>query len=401
MPLSRLKIALLLSYICIASASAAIITPALPYIQRAYSLSHGALEWVVSIFLLGYAVGQLLYGPIANRFGRLVALRSGLIINLIGIVLCIFSIKLSNYSLLLIGRLVTALGAASGLSCTFMLLNESLNPTQAKHALSFAIVSFTVGIGLAVTVGGLVTQYLHWQDCFWILLAHGIAMLLLTRKFKETLYKPISLHPHIILARYIDTLKSFRLVVFSFAVGMVSAFAYGYSAAAPIYAQTLLHLSASQYAYWNLINMLGMLGSGLLSTFLMKKYGAKNVLLLGFSLMIPALISLILISMITNSSVLWFFITTALLYLFSGLVFPSASYFASNAISDKASASSMMSFINMGSAMISVIILGYLPFSSLSSFTIIMVIFFIITLLFGFCCKNRVFCKTDLPPMSN
>ena len=381
MVLSRLKIALLLSYICIASASAAIITPALPYIQRTYSLSHGALEWVVSIFLLGYVVGQLLYGPIANRFGRLTALRGGLIINLIGIVLCIIATKLSNYSLLLIGRLVTALGAASGLSCTFMLLNESLNPAQAKHALSFAIVSFTVGIGLAVTVGGLVTQYLHWQDCFWILLVHGIAMLLLTGKFKETLHKPISLHPRIILTRYIDTVKSSLLVVFSLAVGMVSAFAYGYSAAAPIYAQTLLHLSASQYGYWNLINMSGMLGSGFLSSFLIKKYGAKSILFLGFGLMIPALISLILISMLAYSSVLWFFITTALLYLFSGLLFPSASYFASNAIKDKANASSMMSFINMGSAMISVIILGYLPFSSLSSFAIIMTIFFIFTLI--------------------
>ncbi len=122
MTYSRLKIALLLSYIGIASASAAMITPALPNIQRDYSLSQGALEWIVSLFLLGYVMGQLLYGPIANRFGRLVALRSGLVINLSGIILCLITTILPHYFLLLVGRFLTALGAASGLSCTLMLI---------------------------------------------------------------------------------------------------------------------------------------------------------------------------------------------------------------------------------------------------------------------------------------
>jgi len=44
-----------------ASISAAIITPALPYIQKTYALTHGALESVISIFLLGYVLGQLVY----------------------------------------------------------------------------------------------------------------------------------------------------------------------------------------------------------------------------------------------------------------------------------------------------------------------------------------------------
>ena len=51
-----LKIAILLSYICIASISAAIITPALPQIEHSFALSHGALEWIISIFLLGMGI---------------------------------------------------------------------------------------------------------------------------------------------------------------------------------------------------------------------------------------------------------------------------------------------------------------------------------------------------------
>lgn len=75
--MGKLKIALLLSYVCIASISATIITPALPQIENTYSLNYGDVQWVVSIFLMGYVVGQLIYAPLANRFGRLNALRTG------------------------------------------------------------------------------------------------------------------------------------------------------------------------------------------------------------------------------------------------------------------------------------------------------------------------------------
>jgi len=379
MTISTSKTALLLSYISVASISAAIITPALPNIEQTYSLTHGALEWVVSLFLLGYVVGQLIYGPLANRFGRLFALRSGLVVNLVGIVLCIIAGTFSSYSFLLIGRLITALGAASGLTCTFILINELLTEEKAKRAMSFAIVSFTIGIALSVTIGGLITQYLHWQDCFWVLLVHGTVMLILTWQFPETLKKQTPLHPKAILLAYMHALKSTRLIIFSATVGMLSAFAYGYSAAAPLYAQDVLHLSPSHYGYWNLINMLGMLGSGFLSAYLIRRVGAKSVLLIGFGFMLPCLISLGLISLTSEGNPYWFFITTMLLYLFSGLLFPAASYFASNAITDKASASSMMSFINMGTAMLSVIVLGYLPFSTITSFAVTISGFYVIS----------------------
>ena len=78
-------------------------------------------------------------------------------------------------------------------------------------------------------------------------------------------------------------------------------------------------------------------------------------------------------------SVLWFFITTTFLYLFCSILFDGSSFFASNSIEDKASASSMMSFIYMLSAMISVIILGYLPFSSIVAFAGVITVFYLIT----------------------
>lgn len=379
--IGRLKIALMLSYICIASASAAIITPALPAIEAAFKLSHGALEWVVSIFLLGYVIGQLPYGIIANRFGRVRALRSGLILNCLGIIVCIAAANLLNYPLLLAGRMLTALGAASGLSCTFMLINETLTSDQAKRAMSFAIVSFTLGIGLSVAVGGIVTQNLSWKYCFAVLLLHGFLMLYLTKFLDETLKKPIKLKVTKTLCNLVKIARNKRLVVFSLLVGFVSAFAYCYSAAAPIFSKNSLHLLPDQYGYWNLVNMIGMLGSGFLGAYLMKRVGPRNLLIIGIVCLLSVFTFFILIAALNIKSSVLFFMTSAGFYLFSGMLFPAGSYFALNMISDKANASSAMSFINMGSAMIGVIILGYMPFSSITSFIVVLMAFFVISVL--------------------
>ena len=376
--LSQSKIVLLLSYITIASISAAIVTPALPVIEHGYELGHGALEWVISIYLLGYMLGQLIYGPLANKFGRLWALRCGLLLNLVGILLCLGSIYSLNYTLLLIGRLITALGAASGLTCTFMLLNELLPKEQAMRAMSFTIVAFTLGIGAAVVAGGMISQYFFWGDCFWLLLIHGVVMLALTWQFPETLTKSIKISVKTIVRNYLHAIKSTQLVAASFVVALTSVVSYTYSAAAPLYAHMQLHLTPGDYGIWNIINMVGMLASGFFSSYLMPRYAVNSIVKFGMLMIIPCIVSLLLLFYSTTEHPCWFFITTALLYFFSGCVYPSASYLASNAIADKASAASMMSFINMGSAMTAVVVLGYLPLSALMGLIITIAAFFVL-----------------------
>ncbi len=374
------NMALLLSYISIASISAAIITPALPAIGKSYALTHGALEWIISLFLLGYVIGQLVYGPIANRYGRKRSLQSGLMLNVVGVLICIVAVYVPNYPLLLFGRLVTALGAASGLCCTFVIINESLPQDKIKQAMSFSVISFTLGIGAAVTIGGILTQYLRWEDCFWVLLSHGLIMLYCTRFLPETLKHPTKISARDVLLTLGKSIKNKKLVVFSLTIGFVTAFLYTYSAAAPIFARKVLQLMPSVYGYWNLLNEAGMLGGGFLSAYLMRRHKPKSILLAGLLLIIPGLVSLAVLSLTGSTSTIWFFSTTIFINFTTGLIFPTASYYASNALPDKANASSAMSFINMGSAMIAVVILGYLPLPSVMSFTVISIAFYILIL---------------------
>ena len=372
------KITLLLSYICIATFSATIITPALPQIGSFFHLSSSSLSWVVSIFLVGYVIGQLIYGPIANRYGSLNALRSGLVINLIGIIICLLGIEASLYSVLLAGRLITALGSASGLACTFMLMHDLLKKNEYKRAMPYTILSFTLGIGSAVLLGGIVSEYFNWSICFWILLFHGIVMFFSTFTFKHRHEQLIDINPLLILKHYGKALRNTRLIIFSLVIGHMSAFSYIYSAIAPLYANQFLHQTSSQYGYWNLINMAGMLVGGLLAASIMKISGPKTLLTTGLIGFTPCCLSLLILSISDSNSVLWFYITTMFMYVFGSFLFPAGSYFTLQSLQDKANGSSMMSFINMLSAIISVIIVGYLPISIISSFAIVITSFLVL-----------------------
>ncbi|MDP3706105.1 MAG: MFS transporter [Legionellaceae bacterium] len=367
---SRFNMCWLLSYISIASVSAAIITPALPAIQTQYSLNLGTVEWIVSAFLIGYVFGQLIYAPLANQFGRLKALRIGLVINLIGIIICLTALTTNMYWLLIVGRLITALGAASGLACTFILINEWLPESQRKSAMAYSVLSFALGVGLAVMIGGMITEYWHWQGCFWFLLAHGLLMLWGTCIFSETLKTPKPIHIRTIARDYIEALTSMQLVVFSLVVGCCSAISYCFAAAGPQIAHDLLMLSAAKYGYWNGINIIGMLIGGILSKQCLNRLSVNHVISLGFLGVAIGIANLLAIWIVHSQSATWFFTTTAGLYLFSSFLFAGGSFIASNALEDKASAAAMMSFVNMCFATIAVILMGYLVNNPLLGFII-------------------------------
>ncbi len=370
--MSFFRIVWLLSYISIASFSAAIITPALPEIQQQYFLLQGQIEWMVSAFLIGYVIGQLIYGPLANRFGRITALRMGLVINLVGIVICYFGLMTHAYWVLIAGRFVTALGAASGLACTFMLINEWLPAEQRKTAMAYTILSFTLGIGLAVLLGGLISQYNHWYHCFLLLFVHGLLMLYGTKVFSETLTTPQSINFNSIVKGYLAVLSSDTVLIYSLVVGFCSAIGYCFSAAGPQIAFDLFQLSPAEYGYWNIINMVGMLSGGLLAKVALQKYSASNVVYLGLAGTGLSVSSLILMFYSGNPLVLWFFMSTLFLYLFSGFLFAGGSYIASNAVSDKASGAAMMSFINMTTATLAVVLMGYVSTKPLLAFITIL-----------------------------
>lgn len=193
-----------------------------------------------------------------------------------------------------------------------------------------------------------------------------------TRVFSETLTTPQPLNWKVIMIGYKDALNSGTLVIYSIVVGLCSAIGYCFSAVGPQIAIDLFKLSPAEYGYWNLFNMTGMLAGGLLAKLLLLRFSGNNVVQLGLSGTVLGLSCLLLISCYQLTSVILFFSCTLSLYLFSGLLFAGGSFIASNSVADKASGAAMMSFINMVTATISVIVIGWISTNSLIGFVTVL-----------------------------
>lgn len=350
----------LMLLISFGSVSAVLFTPALPQISQYFGISSNAAQLTVTVFLIGYAVGQLIYGPLANRFGYKPAIYIGIIGEIIGALLCIFSAPLHAFSLLIAARLLMALGASVGLKMTFTIVAEAYKDKQAAATISYLMTGFAVMPSLSVALGGFLTTHLGWQSCFYFLVLYGLLLMFLNYRAPELsqVLDQSALSLKQITSKYSRKLKNTQLTLSAALMGLSTAFVYLFAAQAPFLAMNYFKLSPDQYGLWNLIIPIGLIVGSQISALLVKKFEPLKVLFFGVILMFLGIFPL-LVFFIFNIMEPWaLFLPMIIIYGGISFIFPNASVLAMQHVSDKASASAMMSFINMGIATLIVLITG-------------------------------------------
>src|SRR5579872_5320134 len=159
----------LLLLVSFGSVGAVLIAPALPAIQLFFNRSVGEAQLVITAYLAGYGLGQLPYGPMANGLGRKKTLMIGIIIAIFGSLLCVLSKTTHSFALLIFGRFVQALGACVGLKISFTMIADCFEQKEATRKVSQLIFAFAIMPGVAMAIGGWLTQMFDWQSCFYFL----------------------------------------------------------------------------------------------------------------------------------------------------------------------------------------------------------------------------------------
>jgi DHA1 family bicyclomycin/chloramphenicol resistance-like MFS transporter len=147
--------------------------PAFPMIETAFG--ERGVERTMASYLVGLAVGQLLYGPISDRFGRKPPLYFGFVIYTIGAIGCALS---TNMTMLMILRVVQATGACSGLAIGRAIVRDRCEPEQAARAFSTLMSIVSIAPILAPVAGGFIVASLGWRAAFFIQAALGVGILI-------------------------------------------------------------------------------------------------------------------------------------------------------------------------------------------------------------------------------
>ena len=233
---------------------AIIMTPALPQISYHFNTSVGYTQLVVTVFLLGYSLGQLLYGPLANRYGRKPALYFGIVIASLGSIFSILSSPTDSFLLLILGRFLESIGASGGLAVSFTIINDYYYENEARRITAALMLAFAIIPGIAIAMGGFLVQYFDWRACFYFLLGYGFLLFYFARQLPETLLEKDvrAMRMSHVLSGYRNKLLNQKLVGFAMISGISSGCIYVFGAEGPFIGIHYLKVSpALRHNYLN------------------------------------------------------------------------------------------------------------------------------------------------------
>src|SRR5271165_2055602 len=125
-------IALLALVTAIAPAALHMLVPALPLLAAVFDAAPAGVQLVLTLFLVGIAAGQLVYGPASDRFGRRPVLVAGLVLFLVGTVLCGLAWSLP---VLIVGRVIQACGGCAGMVLGRAIVRDLLDRERSASAI--------------------------------------------------------------------------------------------------------------------------------------------------------------------------------------------------------------------------------------------------------------------------
>lgn len=380
---------ILLLLVSFASVSAMLFTPALPEIAQKFAISSNTAQFTMTIFLIGYSVGSLPYGPMAKRFGRKPTLYFGIVLAILGSLLIISVEYLEFFWLFLVGRLLSALGSSVGMKIVFTMIGDVYSQENATKKIAIAGLSFAVAPGIAIALGGMLTKNFGWVSCFYFLILYSLFLFFLATFLPETApsLDKDALNARNVVQGYMKKCKNHKLITASVLMGCVTGIIYLFSASAPFIGIDVIGLSPEVFGLWNFLPSFGLFLGLILSHRMAGKAQVKKTILIGLWTVIffSILMFLLFIGKAVNVFSLFFLMVP--IYIGEALVFSNVSALAMSHAQDKANASAVMNFINIG---LSVIILSL---SELFSFQMawIMPLFFVLIGVFGFFLKRRLF----------
>jgi DHA1 family bicyclomycin/chloramphenicol resistance-like MFS transporter len=153
---------------CLALLQVSIYVPSMPGIARYFSVPISAIQLTVTIYAIGFAIGNLFWGPISDRYGRRPALVIGSVLCLIASAVCLFA---PSIEVLFVGRVIQAFGASSIMVAGRAVVRDIFDRLGTARALSLLATSANIMPVAAPVLGGYLEVWFDWRASFVVILA--------------------------------------------------------------------------------------------------------------------------------------------------------------------------------------------------------------------------------------
>jgi DHA1 family bicyclomycin/chloramphenicol resistance-like MFS transporter len=348
-----------------------IILPAFPRIGASLGVSSQELGLTLSSFFVAFAFGQLLAGPISDRFGRNWLVLGGLAVFAAGSVLCAFA---GTLSFLILGRVIQALGACTGSVLSRAIARDLFDGEALARALALSMIAGAAAPGFSPLVGSALDGLFGWRITFVVVAACGVMLALhYSTSIGEThpTDRRAPLAASAVISAYGRLAVNPLFLLPAASVSLVIGGLYTFFAAAPAILMSELGLTSFQLGLNFSISVLIVFAAGFLAPRLAHRWGQRTIGMIG---LVIALAGSLFLFAFAAAPAFMPFTTAIALYLFGmGLINPLGTAIALHPFGRQAGlASSLLGFLQMSCAAIGSSLASVLPLQPFASLAVIL-----------------------------
>lgn len=272
--------------------------PAFPRMAVELETSDTAVQLTLTMFLLGLAAGQLLFGPLSDRWGRRGPLLAG---SAVFVAASVLAAVAPTIGVLLVARLVQGLTAAAGMVIGRAVVADLATGRAAARAFSLMMIVSGVAPVVAPLLGSLMIDGIGWRGVLFVLAGLAVAMLAgsaaVVRETHPRHQRGTAKAGGVRALGHRAYLTATATFVFSFAVLMA------YISASPFLYQVVIGMSAVSYGLLFALNALGLIASSAVASKLLRRSHPRRVLTTGtVSLLVSAAVLLVLALLPINAA---------------------------------------------------------------------------------------------------
>lgn len=311
--------------VCLTQFASDIYAPSLPNIASSLYTNVDLVQWSMAIYMLGVALSQLVYGPLSEGVGRKKPLLAGLIIMLIGSLVCLFSQSIET---LIWGRLIQGCGAGACAALWRSIFRDVFTGEELAKYGSYLVVFIMFIVPAAPVLGGYLQGFYGWRACFAFMSIYTlVALFAILWGFKET-----SQHHHIerlklsYLAKTYSTLLTSRIFMgITFCTFLSYGAFFSWFVSGPILLIKNIGISPVAFGWITFFGGGAAYAlAGWLNGRFVKRFGMPVMMRFGWCVMILSS-TLILVSQLFFNLTLWGIVAPVILFYFgSTFIWPNA-----------------------------------------------------------------------------
>ncbi len=257
-----------------------IFMPSMPGLQSEFGVTYGVAQLTLTLYLVGMAACQLIYGPMSDRFGRRPLLLGGMTVF---VAASLLAAAAPSIEVLILARLLQALGGAAGIVLARAMVRDVFDRETSASVISYITMAFVVAPMIAPVLGGIIDEHAGWRTDFWLLTVLGALVLAAAwRLLPEThLQRGAGGSSAGLLAGALRLFAMPRFRGYTLTLAFTSSVFFAFLGGAPHIMMDVLHRTPVEYGIWFISISAGYMAGNFLSGRYTKTVGIDRMIMSG------------------------------------------------------------------------------------------------------------------------